>query len=112
MNADIQNIVILIYKATRLLQLAVYLHLFQPCKPPYAMVNVRNIITRIKPLELFERNDFFLFVKTLFQFKAVVTLKNLVVGITSQLHIFVNKPFVKRKNQGGESNFSCCFYFL
>ena len=53
MYAYIQQVIILIHNANRLLLIAIHFYFFKPCKAANTMINMRYIISRFKVLQLF-----------------------------------------------------------
>ena len=84
MDADIKDVSITIDQLDGLLLSSFHIDLLQAAKLPDAMVNVCHIIAHLQFVKLLKGNGLLLRI-TVFKMKFVITLKDLMIGITAQL---------------------------
>ena len=90
MNADIQQVAILIHNSQRLLLFAMVINGFQAIKASNAMVYMSHIIARLQVIQLLYRQRLTA-AEAFTEMKTMVSLKNLVVSETADFQIIIDK---------------------
>ena len=101
MDAHQEGIVVLVNKPDHLLNPAVDFCPDQSGKPSYPMVDVNNKIAGMQLVQLLQGDGSALF-PACFQVKAVVSFKNLVVGIKAGQQIVLDEALMEGENNRGE----------
>ncbi len=100
-DADIQQVAVLVNDPDGFLLPAVDIDLFQAVVSPDAMVDMRDIISRAQVVKLLE-GDGLPAAVTVFEMVFVVSFKYLVIGVKRQVQLPVDKSFMQGNVQGGK----------
>src|SRR6478609_5456098 len=103
-NIHIQYITVFVNNTHRFLHFAIGFYFLQSAISSHTMIYMRYIITRLQIAQGFECDGFVLIVR-LFYLVFMVTLEDLVIGITNTFQFFINKPFVYTSSNGNKLYF-------